>query len=190
MLDQFFNNAVWAAYAGAFIGPFVQEDAAILGAASAAMAPQLKAGGMFAAVLSGLIVSDTWKYWAGRLAHRSQRASRWVADPRVQTARERVVRRLGLTLLVARFVPGTRIPLYVACGVFKAPFLRFFIYVSASATIYVSLAFFLLSKVDAMLGARVRMAAPFVVLALVLVILGFGWLKSKRAAAANPPSAS
>lgn len=182
MLD-FFNDTSWAAYIGAFVGPFVQEDAAILAAASAAMAPNLKGSGMFAAVLSGLIISDTWKYWAGRLAHRSKRASRWVADERVQTARERVIKRLGVTLLVARFVPGTRIPLYVACGVFKAPFLRFFAYVSMSATLYVSLAFFLLSKVDAMLGARVRMAAPFVVLALVVLFLGYGWLKSRRARA-------
>lgn len=179
----------WAIYIAAFIGPFVQEDAAILGTATAAVSMDLKSAGLFFAVLSGLIVSDTWKYWAGRLAHRSQRASKWVADPRVQAARERVLRRLGLTLLVARFVPGTRIPLYLACGVFKAPFWRFLIYITCSATLYVSLAFTLFRSVDAMMSERLRIAAPVVAIAIAALFLTWGWWKrrnaEKAAAAAN-----
>lgn len=171
----------WAVYLAAFVGPFVQEDAAILGASTAAVSMGVKSAGLFFAVLSGLIVSDTWKYWAGRLAHTSKRAAKWAADPRVQGAREGVLKRLGLTLLVARFVPGTRIPLYIACGVFKAPFLRFFIYICASATLYVSLAFMLFHSVDAMMGERVRMFAPLVAIAIVVIVLTLGWLRRRRA---------
>lgn len=171
----------WAIYVAAFVGPFVQEDAAILGAATAAVSMGLKSAGLFFAVLTGLVVSDTWKYWAGRLAHRSRRASRWVADARVQAARERVLQRLGLTLLVARFVPGTRIPLYLACGVFKAPFWRFLIYITCSATLYVALAFMLFHSVDAMMSERLRLAAPFVAIAIAAVFLTWGWWKRRNA---------
>lgn len=173
--------APWAVYVGAALGPFVQEDAAILAAAAAAMAPNVNSAGVFAAVLGGLIVSDTWKYWVGRLAHTSRRAAIWLQDPRVQGAREKVVRRLGLTLLVARFVPGTRIPLYVACGVFKAPFWRFFIYVSASATLYVSIAFVVMSQLGALVGEQVSFYAPIVVITFILLVLAWGWVRRLRA---------
>jgi membrane protein DedA with SNARE-associated domain len=180
--------APWAVYIGAFLGPFVQEDAAVLGAATAAVSMGVKSAGLFAAVLTGLIASDAWKYWAGRLAHRSRRASKWVADPRVQAARERVLSRLGVTLLVARFVPGTRIPLYVACGVFKAPFWRFFVYVALSAALYVGLAFALFHSVDAMLSARLRLAAPFVAVTIAALFLGLSWWR-RRTASKNAKAA-
>ena len=56
-------------YMTAFIGPFVQEDAAILGAVTAFIHPetQTMASGtvILLSMLAGLIISDLWKYWIG-----------------------------------------------------------------------------------------------------------------------------
>lgn len=172
--------ALWVVYIGALFGPFVQEDAAIFGATTASMSMQVNEAGVLAAALVGLILSDAWKYWAGRFAERSRTASKWVANPRVQAARERVLNRLGVALLAARFIPGTRVPLYIACGVFKVPFGRFLFYITLSGALYIGSVYALFHSLDMMTGERVRALAPFIALALVALLLAIGWLNSRR----------
>jgi membrane protein DedA with SNARE-associated domain len=174
-------NHPWAMYGIAILLPFVQEDAAVIGAASAAAAGHGDAAGLFAATLFGLVLSDTWKYWAGRFAHMHPGTAKLAADRRVIAARERVVNRLGVALLIARFVPGTRIPLYVACGLFKAPFLRFFVVIIFTGALYLAIAFIVFATLGAALGEQVRSAIPFVVVAIILALLAAQWIaKSLR----------
>ena len=175
----------WTMYAVTVLLPFVQEDAAVLAAATASITGHGDGRELFAATLLGLTASDTWKYWAGRLAHSHPGLAKMVADPRIAAAQERVLNRLSVTLLIARFVPGTRIPLYVACGVFKAPFWRFFPTIVASATLYIGCAFTIFASLGMRLGEQVRGYIPLVVVALVAVMVLVGWLRSalrKRAA--------
>jgi membrane protein DedA with SNARE-associated domain len=178
-LAEFFANNPWSAYLLAFIGPFVQEDVAILTAATSAAA-----GGDHVLLLStwvGVIISDGWKYWAGRLAHRIPWAAKIAASPGVAAASEQVHKRLGMALIVARFVPGTRIPLNVACGLFRVPFVKFLVLISLSAAIYIGLAYGLFAALGAIVGERVRAAIPFVVVPLVLVLVGVAlWRGSRR----------
>lgn len=177
MTPEFFTP--WAVYLALFLGPFVQEDAAVIGAAAAAVSGQVNPVLAMVVTWLGLIISDGWKYWVGRLAHRSRRATRWIADPRVQDARERVVRRLGLTLLVARFVPGTRIPLYIACGVFKAPFGRFITLVALSGALYLGLMYIVIRSLGAVMGEHIRQYAPLVVVLVVITILAASWARQR-----------
>jgi membrane protein DedA with SNARE-associated domain len=176
MLDA----AHWLVYLLAFAAPFVQEDAAVIGATGAGMTTEASEAGLIVAVFAGLVASDIWKYWAGRFAERSRFAAKWIADPRVAAARERVLTRMGVALLVARLVPGTRVPLYIACGLFRAPFARFCFYVALSGALYVGAAYVLFHSLDMMAGERVRTAAPFIVLALVGVVLALNWLKPRK----------
>jgi membrane protein DedA with SNARE-associated domain len=169
----------WAVYFALFLGPFVQEDAAVVGAAAAAVSGHVSPVAAMVVTWFGLMISDGWKYWVGRLAHRSRRASRWIADARVQNARERVLRRLGLTLLVARFVPGTRIPLYIACGVFRAPFWRFIALVAASGALYLALMYAIIRSLGAVMGEHIRQYAPFVVVLVVITILVASWVRQR-----------
>lgn len=171
--------APWAVYLALFLGPFVQEDAAVVGAAAAAVSGHVNPAAAMLVTWVGLMISDGWKYWVGRLAHRSRRASRWIADERVQSARERVLRRLGLTLLVARFVPGTRIPLYIACGVFRAPFWRFITLVAASGALYLALMYALIRSLGAVMGEHIRHYAPIVVVLIVITILAASWVRQR-----------
>lgn len=174
-------------YAGVFLAPFVQEDMAFIGTAA------LSAGGhgsswlLFLVVVLGTTGSDTWKYWAGRAAHVSPWAARLAARPTVMRARDAVVNRLFLTILIARFVPGTRIPLFVAAGVFRAPFGLFLAYVVGSAVAYAAVAFVLLHLLGAAAGEAAAHLAPVVAGAAVAVIVAAGVvrhrLRRRRAAA-------
>lgn len=162
------------------IGPFVQEDAAVVAAATfATMAGQSPALA-YLAVLAGLILSDVWKYWAGRLARTHSWAKKFSQKPGVLAARDKVVNRLGMTMMTARFVPGTRIPLYVASGFFLAPFWRFFLFMSASAVVYVSLVFSAFFVLGAVAGEAAKAYLPLVGVAVVLTILGVTFLRSRR----------
>jgi membrane protein DedA with SNARE-associated domain len=179
MAASFADLMTHGLYAGVFIAPFVQEDAAFIGTAA------LSAGGhgiswlLFAVLIIGTTCSDVWKYWAGRAAHLHPWTARMAARPAVQKARETVVTRLFLAMLVARFVPGTRIPLYVAAGVFHAPFPRFFFYVVTTAIAYGAAAFALLHLLGAAAGeAAAHYAAP-VAIGAVVAILAISWLRTR-----------
>lgn len=170
-LAEFFANNPWSAYVLAAIGPFVQEDVAIVGAASAAATGSNQTVGLLLATWIGLIVSDGWKYWAGRLANKIPAAARMAQGPRVQAAKDRVLRHLAVTIIVARFVPGTRIPLNVACGVFHAPFPKYIALIMFSGAIYIGLTYALFVMLGEIVGEQVRESLPFIVLPIVIAVI-------------------
>lgn len=156
----------------AFTGPFVQEDVAVWAAAAAIALPSavtgpaaVKAG---AAMLAGLIVSDLWKYAIGHLARRVPWAARMAGRPQVQAFGARIRARPGITLMLARFVPGTRIPAYIAAGVFSVPFGVFAAWVCLSAVAYAGLAVGLLAALGQVAGPAVMPGVAGIVLCGVL----------------------
>lgn len=182
---EFFSRNDWATLALIFAGPFVQEDAAVVGAATTAMSGHTDPVHVFIAALLGLVASDTWKYWLGRAAQAHPWAAKYITDPRIAGARDQVLSRTGVALLVARFVPGTRIPLYIACGLFHVPFWRFQLLIVLSGTLYLGIAFLAFASLGMVVGAQVRAAAPFVVLGVVAIALLVNWImhvSRKRAA--------
>lgn len=182
-------EAIWLLYGGLLLAPFVQEDAAVVAAASLSGMSGANPGVAFGAVLLGLTLSDVWKYWAGRLARTNAWARKLADKPGVAAARESVVRRLGITLLTARFVPGTRIPLYLASGFFNAPFLKFFAYMFSSALLYVSLVFGLFHILGAVVGEQVKNYLPLVGAVLVVGVVGTLILRRLRKGKAKPAEA-
>lgn len=161
----------WGIYALVAISPFIQEDAAIISAAAAAASgagsPQI----LFITLIIALSASDLWKYWLGRAAHANERGRKFANKPSVQAAREKVVKRLGLSLITARFVPGTRVPLYIACGFFKAPFPKVAFYVMTSAIMYASIAFVLFHWLGEVAGDSIHKYAPIVAITIVIIVI-------------------
>ena len=176
---------MWSAYLALLAGPFVQEDAAVLAAASLSLAGVGNSAALFVAVTLGLIMSDLWKYWAGRAAHTQAWARRLAEKPRVARARDLVRRRLGASLMAARFIPGTRIPLYLASGYFKADWRRFAFWICVSAVTYVSAAFALFHTVGAVAGEAAKAWLPAIAVAALITLLAVQWLRSRRARAAK-----
>jgi membrane protein DedA with SNARE-associated domain len=166
------------------VAPFIQEDAAIVAGASAAMGALGHQALLFLSLLVGLTASDLWKYWIGRLAHTQRWAAGLANNPAILGMRSAVVGRLGVTLLIARFIPGTRIPLYIASGYFRAPFARFAAFVTLSGAIYIGIAFALFHLLGQIAGERIKTWGPLVAIVLVLVLVGASVVRSRRQTAA------
>ena len=84
--EDFSHLTGFALYLAIFALPFVQEDAAVIGAATASMHGVAPTSFLVAAILSGLIASDAWKYWIGRLARRYEWAHKFAEKPGVSVA--------------------------------------------------------------------------------------------------------
>ena len=169
-MDSILNNSEWLAYVCALIGPFIQEDAAVLGAASASVSGIGTPMGMFIAITVGLTISDLWKYWLGRAAISQPWAKQHAENPRILKAKDSIVHNLGKSIMIARFVPGTRIPLYIAAGFFQASFLKFSGFIFLSALIYIGVAFGLFSLLGEVAGEEAKKYLPIV------AIVGFVFL--------------
>jgi membrane protein DedA with SNARE-associated domain len=174
----------WPLYLTAFIGPFVQEDAAIIGAATAFWHPdtQAMASGPFllASMFVGLVISDLWKYWIG-FAGRSQDWARKAAQSStVRAIGSKIISHPGKTLLFARFVPGTRIPAYIASGFFGVPFGQFAFWIVVSGLAYVGVALVVLGSVGAVAGKTGQLYVAGFLMASLLIYAGILALKSRR----------
>lgn len=167
----------WFPYLCALIGPFIQEDAAVLGAASASVSGIGTPMGMFIAITIGLTVSDLWKYWLGRAAISQSWAKKHAESPRILKAKDSIVHNLGKSIMVARFIPGTRIPLYIAAGFFQASFLKFTAFIFLSALIYIAIAFGLFHILGEVAGEEAKKYLPIVAVFGFVFLLIFKRLK-------------
>lgn len=100
---------------------YVSEDAALAGGALLARNGTLPALTAATAVGLGIWTGDVALYAAGRLARRWSPVRRWIdrrwPPARLTEMRGRIERGVAVSLVLSRFTPGTRLPLYVASGV-------------------------------------------------------------------------
>jgi len=140
-------DPTWYIYLGVFLSPFVQEDAAVIAAATLSASNPDKFPTFFCVIIAGLFLSDIWKYWIGYSAHASARARRWAEKDKVMAMSERVQRHAVTTLLTARFIPLARVPAYIACGYFKMHYLKFCAIIFGTAVLYACVAIFIIVAV-------------------------------------------
>jgi len=164
-------NSEWVAYICAIFTPFIQEDAAVLGAAAASVSGIANPLFLFIAVTFGLTISDLWKYWLGRAAITQSWARKYAETPRITKAKDNIVNNLGKSLLVARFIPGARIPLYIASGFFKASFLKFAMFIILSAVMYIGIAFGLFHVLGEVAGEEAKKYLPIIAIAAIVLII-------------------
>jgi membrane protein DedA with SNARE-associated domain len=163
-----------------FLLPFVQEDVAVVTAATASLSGAAPTLAFYASVLAGLVLSDVWKYWLGYFARRNRWAHKFAEKPGVSVAGDLVRTELVKTLFAARYIPGTRIPTYVACGFFRTPYLRFVFLVVLTAFTYVTIMFALFHTVGAVAGASAKYWLPAIAVALVSGYVFSRWLKHRN----------
>lgn len=170
-MPDFMADNMALVYLGLIIGPFVQEDAATIAAASFAASGMGHPETVYSVFLAALLVSDSWKYWLGRAAHRFEWARRHAASGAVARAGEALKAKLARTILTVRFLPGARIATYIAAGYVKAPFASFFCYLALSGAFYVGVIFGAFIFLGDRLGERVKIWLPAVALGLIAVYL-------------------
>ena len=169
----------WALYFAIFFTPFIQEDVAVIGAATASLTGAAPTEFILAAILTGLICSDAWKYWMGRLARRYSWAHKFAEKPGVSIAGDLIRKEFVQTMLTARFVPGTRIPAYIAAGFFRIDYIRYVLTLVFTASLYVGLMFGLFHTVGAVAGEHAKIWLPFVAIALLALYVLYRWLSHR-----------
>jgi len=175
-------NSEWVAYLCALLLPFVQEDAAVLAAAASSVSGMASPVGLFAAITVGLTISDLWKYWLGRAALTQPWARKYAENERVTKTKDAIVNNLGKSLIIARFIPGARIPLYIAAGLFKASFVKFAAFILLSALMYISIAFALFHILGEVAGESAKKYLPVIAIIAIIILLAIKISKRFRAA--------
>jgi len=110
----------------------VSEDLACIGAGLLVARGTLTFASGFSAAFFGIVIGDVLLYALGRGLGRSivrRGPFRWfLPEEKLLRGSEWFKRRGIKVIFTSRFVPGTRLPTYVAAGVLKAPFWSFLVY--------------------------------------------------------------
>ncbi len=169
----------WLLYLGIAIGPFVQEDAAVLAAATLSASNPAHFPNIFFVILIGLFLSDIWKYWIGWAALKNPRAKAFTEKKHVANLQDKVQRHTFVTLLGARFLPLARVPAYVACGYFGVSYPKYCVIIGITAFLYTVIIFALCHYLGEMVGDKLEMMLPLVAVTL-MVLFTIGFLIRRR----------
>lgn len=171
------RRTLWT-MAGIALGTLASEDLALIGGGMLAARGHLDLSEAILAGFVGILGGDLLLYAAGRWLAGSllRRAPmRWIIAPRdLARGREWFTHHKGLSaILGSRFVPGLRLPTYVAAGALHAPFSKVFGLLALAAGIWVPLVVTASMHVGHRLLPVVdryeRLALPLFLSALVLV---------------------
>jgi len=174
------ESSMWLLYLGLFFGPFVQEDAAVIGAASLSLSESNHWISIFGFILAGLIASDSWKYWLGWAAKHHKWAKKYAERESVLKMKAGVLGNAVKTLIAVRFIPLARVPTYLATGFFGVPYLKYWLSIAFSATVYVTLIFTGFHLLGELMGEHLKTFAPFIGLALAIVLISFILIKKRQ----------
>lgn len=112
-----------------FLSTLASEDLACVLAGALVASGQLSLGSASVACVLGILAGDLGLYAAGRFLWAGVGRSSWLArrvPAGAMTAMRTTFERRGLAVLfAARFVPGSRLPLFVAAGALRYPVGRF-----------------------------------------------------------------
>ncbi len=168
----------WTKVVSLFFLTFFSEDAATLGGAALAAAGQLATPLGLAACFLGIWLGDLGLYAVARYFGRPFLARGWVKrrvnEDRLARSEAWWKRRGLLVLLVARFVPGLRLPTYLIAGTLAVPFLSFAAVTALMGLVWVPLVFALVwvAGTQAVAWYAAAKSTLIIVVATALVIVG------------------
>ncbi len=159
---------------------FVQEDVPTVGAALLSAAGHLHWQTGLVGVFLGIWIGDALLYWLARGVGRPLLQHAWARrclDPAAVARSEQWFAQRGTWILLSsRFIPGTRLPTYLAAGFLRLPFGRFLLVTGTAVAVWTVGIFFLAHTVGPdllswleQLGSQ-RVAIVAVALALLLAI--------------------
>src|SRR5262249_8377345 len=120
---------------------FVSEDAVTISSALSIFGGPLRWPIGFAACFAGIWLGDLGLYSLARWLGKPILQSRWIARFTDAAAIERCEKKFNqrgsLALLASRFVPGTRLPTYLAAGMLSMPVARFAFVTACGALLWI-----------------------------------------------------
>jgi len=128
----------------------------------------------------GITIGDMGLYVIGRFFGPWVRARKWVKEERYERAKELLDQNLVTAIIAARFLPGTRIPVFVGSGLFGASPWKFLVVAQIASLLWTM---FLLT-ITVHLG---RMVLPFLgemkwpmMISAATIIVMLTWLRKRR----------
>ena len=120
---------------------FVSEDAATISSALSLFGGPITWPVGFAACFAGIWLGDLGLYSLARCFGKPILKSRWIArfadQAAIEWGQRKFNERGSLALLVSRFIPGTRLPTYLAAGLLSMPVTRFALVTAFAALLWI-----------------------------------------------------
>ena len=120
---------------------FISEDAATVSSALSVFGGPLSWPHGFATCFAGIWLGDLGLYLLARRLGKPVLQSRWVArfadGAAIESCQKKFNQRGSLALFVSRFVPGTRLPTYLAAGLLSMPIIRFALVTAFAAFVWI-----------------------------------------------------
>jgi len=124
------------------LATFVLEDATMVAVGVMAADGLLPVPLGLTSLATGIALGDFGLYGTGRLAASHPRLGHFVHGERLKPLSKWLKANLYSTVIAARFLPGARLPTYLACGFFAVPFSRFAVPVVGATIVWSILLFF------------------------------------------------
>jgi len=123
------------------VSTFLLEDVAIGYAGLLAAGGAISAPLAFIALFLGVYIGDLGLYFVGVAARHHQRARHYIGEERLTWARDWLKARAIPTLIIARVLPGSRLPVYAAGGYLRLPFQIFASTTAITSLVWTTLLF-------------------------------------------------
>ncbi|MBS1027705.1 DedA family protein [Gluconobacter albidus] len=148
------SQPAWLKAATIIVGTFILEDVATVLSAVAARAGEVNIPLALMALYFGVAVGDLGLYGLGAAGARWPYLRRFLTLPKRERTQDWFSANVIRIVAISRFVPGARLPLYTACGFFRAPFLRFALTAVLATLVWTTCLFLLAMRVGGWLLAH------------------------------------
>ena len=179
LLHQIHDANPMVQFLGVAVAAGMTEEWAAIGVLGLARAGQIPWGVSVAALFCGTMAGNLLVFALGRFAERE--ALRWKPFRRLETSGKlasmhaNVERRGWMVVVLSRFVPGTRIPVYLLAGILEMRWSVFALALSASTLVWI---FATLGAIQVVI--RMAMEQPWVLGGAVVTLAAAGWFYRSR----------
>jgi membrane protein DedA with SNARE-associated domain len=140
-LIQSATGTPWMVPLVIILATFILEDAATVGVGVLAADGHIGIAVGVVSLFIGIALGDFGLYGLGRLAITHPTIRRWVERKNVARVGAWLHESVAPTVITVRFLPGMRLPTYLACGFFSVPFRRYVLPVLAAVLVWTPLLF-------------------------------------------------